>query len=311
MDLRCDYAVNPLGVDSPSPRLFWKLDGKRSAARSKRPIKFSSPPRAKELAQDQGDLWDSGKVHSDETIQIPYAGEDLKTSEQVFWKVRVWDENGKVSAMEPAGELDDGRSRIGADWRAKWIGAADTNIPSLLLRREFVVKPGLRRALVNVCGLGEYEMTLNGKKVGDDFLSPGWTKYNKTCLYDTRDITADLKAGKNAIGLELGNGMYNVAWSAGASRNSKARSVRKKPSRKSGSNMPTARWKSSARTKAGALRPARSRSLRFTAAKILTRGSCNAAGISQILTIHNGACQVVRRSGRRTARAFLRRAADS
>ena len=98
----------------------------------------------------------------------------------------------------------------GADWRAKWIGAADTNIPSLRLRREFVVKPGLQRALVNVCGLGEYEMSLDGKKVGDDFLSPGWTKYNKTCLYDTRDITADLKAGKNAIGLELGNGMYNV-----------------------------------------------------------------------------------------------------
>ena len=97
-----------------------------------------------------------------------------------------------------------------ADWQRKWIGAADTNIPSLLLRREFVVKPGLQRALVNVCGLGEYVMTLNGKKVGDDFLSPGWTKYDKTCLYDTRDITADLKAGKNAVGLELGNGMYNV-----------------------------------------------------------------------------------------------------
>ena len=81
---------------------------------------------------------------------------------------------------------------------------------SLLLRHEFVVKPGLKRALVNVCGLGQYEMTLNGKKAGGDFLSPGWTKYDKTCLYDTRDITADLKTGKNAVGIELGNGMYNV-----------------------------------------------------------------------------------------------------
>ena len=78
------------------------------------------------------------------------------------------------------------------------------------MRREFIVKPGLKRALVNVCGLGEYEMTLNGKKVGADFLSPGWTKYDKTCLYDTYDITADLKHGKNAVGLELGNGMYQV-----------------------------------------------------------------------------------------------------
>ena len=73
------------------------------------------------------------------------------------------------------------------------------------------MKPGLRRALVNVCGLGQYEMTLNGKKVGDDFLSPGWTKYDKTCLYDTRDLTGNLQAGKNAAGFELGNGMYHVA----------------------------------------------------------------------------------------------------
>ena len=84
----------------------------------------------------------------------------------------------------------------GSDWRAKWIGAADTNFESLLLRHEFTVKPGLKRALVNICGLGQYELTLNGKKAGDDFLSPGWTKYDKTCLYDTRDITPDSAAGE-------------------------------------------------------------------------------------------------------------------
>ena len=147
-----------------------------------------------------------------------------------------------------------------ADWQAKWIGAADTNIPSLLLRREFAVKPGLKRALVNVCGLGQYELTLNGKKVGDDFLSPGWTKYDKTCLYDTRDITADLKRGKNAAGIELGNGMYNVLGDAvQATKLHQTRLARKKPSRKSAWNMPTARSKPLARMKTGALRPARSR----------------------------------------------------
>jgi hypothetical protein len=127
----------------------------------------------------------------------------------VFWKVRVWDANGKVSGWsQPAawtmGLLDK------TDWQAQWIGTGDTNLPSLLLRREFAVKAGLKRALVNVCGLGQYELTLNGKKIGADFLSPGWTKYDRTCLYDTRDITADLKRGKNAVGIELGNGMYNV-----------------------------------------------------------------------------------------------------
>jgi hypothetical protein len=206
VDLRCDYAVNPLGVDSPHPRLSWKLAG---GARGQRQTAYEifTAASAKALAQNEGRS--SGRVDSDETIQIPFTGENLKTSEQIFWKVRVWAENGQVSRWsQPAnwtmGVLTD------ADWQTKWIGAADTNIPSLLLRREFVVKPGLQRALVNVCGLGEYVMRLNGKKVGDDFLSPGWTKYDKTCLYDTRDITADLKAGKNAVGLELGNGMYNV-----------------------------------------------------------------------------------------------------
>lgn len=72
------------------------------------------------------------------------------------------------------------------------------------------MKPGLERALVNVCGLGEYELTLNGKKIGDDFLSPGWTKYDRTCLYDTRAITKELKRGRNAVGIELGHGMYQV-----------------------------------------------------------------------------------------------------
>ncbi len=207
-DLRCDYAANPLGVDSANPRLFWKLE---SNARGQRQTAYQIlvASSKQNLAQDKGDLWDSGKVDSDETIQIQYAGKELKSSQQVFWKVRAWDAGGRVSAWsKPAtwtmGVLNN------ADWQARWIGAADTNIPSLLLRREFTVKPGLKRALVNVCGLGQYEMTLNGEKVGDDFLSPGWTKYDKTCLYDTRDITDLLRKGKNAVGIELGNGMYNI-----------------------------------------------------------------------------------------------------
>jgi len=207
-DLRCDYAVNPLGVDSANPRLFWKLE---SDARDQRQTAYQilAASSEKNLAHDNDDLWDSGKVDSDETIQIPYSGAALKSSQPVFWKVRVWDENGAVSKWsKPAtwtmGVLND------AVWQAKWLGAADTNIPSLLLRHEFSVKPGIRRAVISICGLGQYELTLNGKKAGDDFLSPGWSKYNKTCLYDTRDITDLLRHGKNAAGIELGNGMYNL-----------------------------------------------------------------------------------------------------
>ena len=219
VDLRCDYTVNPLGVDSAAPRLFWKLaSNERGARQTAYQILVATSVR--NLTAASSDLWDSSKITSDETIQIPYAGKKLESSHPVFWKVRVWDEHGNISAWsKPAtwtmGVLkkSDPPSPAGsgaAGWHAQWIGASDTNIPSLLLRREFSVKPGLKRALINICGLGEYELTLNGKKIGDDFLSPGWTKYDKTCLYDTRDITKDLAHGKNAVGIELGNGMYNV-----------------------------------------------------------------------------------------------------
>ena len=206
VDLRCDYALNPLGVDSQSPRLFWKIAGHGQKQTAYQILAASSE---KTLAQDRGDLWDSGKIDSDESLQIEYAGKPLSTSEPVFWKARVWDEGGKTSAWsKPAtwtmGVLNN------SDWHAHWIGAADTNIPSLLLRRELIVKPGLQRAIIHICGLGEYALTLNGKTIGDDFLSPGWTKYDRTCLYDTRDITDELRRGKNAVGIELGNGMYQV-----------------------------------------------------------------------------------------------------
>jgi hypothetical protein len=208
VNLRCDYAVNPAGVDSAQPRLFWQVESARRGARQSayEILAASSVP---DLARDHGDLWASGKILSDETLQIPYAGKKLNSAQPVFWKVRVWDETGEISPWSQTATWTMGVLQ-NSDWQAQWIGAADTNLPSLLLRREFVVQPGLQRALVNVCGLGQYELTLNGKKISDDFLSPGWTKYDRTCLYDTYDITAALKAGKNAAGLELGNGMYNV-----------------------------------------------------------------------------------------------------
>ncbi len=205
--LRCDLADNPLGVDSPHPRLSWILQSEQNG-QCQTAYQILAASSLELLASDHADLWDSGRVESDETIHIPYAGQALKSSQQVFWKVRVWDKDNKPSAWsEPAqwtmGLLSD------ADWQARWI-AADADCQSLLLRREFTVKSGLKRTVAHVCGLGYYEMTINGRKAGYDLLTPGWTKYDKTCLYDTRDITRLLKEGRNAVGLLLGNGMYNV-----------------------------------------------------------------------------------------------------
>jgi hypothetical protein len=207
VQLRCDYVEKPLGVDSQFPRLFWKLESdERGQLQTAFEILVAST--AEILAQDKGDLWDSSRVKSGETIQIHYAGKTLESSQQVFWKVRIWDRSRKVSNWSRPASWTMGLLAE-ADWHAKWI-ASPTNCETLLLRREFAVKPGLRRALIHVCGLGQYELTLNHSKVGEDLLAPGWTKYDKTCLYDTHDITSQLRAGQNAVGLFLGNGMYNV-----------------------------------------------------------------------------------------------------
>lgn len=205
--LRCEYVENPLGVDVSQPRLFWKLDSSaRGEIQTGYQILVASS--VEKLAKNEGDLWNSGEVRSADSIQIPYAGKPLNSSRQVFWKVRVWDKSGQASAWSRPASWTMGLLTP-ADWKAKWI-AAPTNCETLLLRREFPVKPGLRRAVIYVCGLGQYELSLNGAKVSEDFFSPGWTKYNKTDLYDTYDVTAQLHGGKNAVGLLLGNGMYNV-----------------------------------------------------------------------------------------------------
>jgi alpha-L-rhamnosidase len=120
-DLRCDYVRAPLGVDSAVPRLFWRVE---SSVRSQRQTAYRVlvASTRETLAQDRGDLWDSGKVLSDETLHISYGGRPLATSQQVFWKVRAWDKNGKPSAWSAPetwtmGILTD------ADWRASWIGS--------------------------------------------------------------------------------------------------------------------------------------------------------------------------------------------
>ena len=207
-DARCEFYKDPLGVDVAQPRLSWKLESKeRGVRQTAYQVLVASSER--NLNREEGDLWDSGKVTSDETLHIPYKGAPLKSSQQVFWKVRSWDTADRPSRWsKPAtwtmGVLSD------ADWQgAQWLGVNDTNVPNVLLRREFKVRPGLKRALIHVCGLGHYEMFVNGKKSGEDLLAPGWTKYDKTCLYETHDVTKLLQRGENAVGLTLGNGMYN------------------------------------------------------------------------------------------------------
>ncbi len=205
--LHCEDTVNPLGVDDRQPRLSWQVESPVRGARQTayRILIASSPER---LDADRGNLWDSGRVQSDQTLHVPYAGSALQSSQQVFWKLRVWDQEGQASSWSAAstwtmGLLDDD------DWRGVWI-VAPWQSEALLLRKEFPVKSGLQRAVAHVCGLGHFVMTINGQKSGDHLLAPGWTKYNRTCLYETHDITRLVDQGTNVVGLMLGDGMYHV-----------------------------------------------------------------------------------------------------
>jgi alpha-L-rhamnosidase len=206
-DLRCEYGTNPMGIDVSAPRLSWKLQSHVGGARQSAYRILVSSSREL-LARDRGDLWDSGRVESDDTVLIPYAGKPLASTSQAVWKVRVWDGNGRTSGWSEVAAWTMGLLEPG-EWTARWI-SDPAGSESPLFRREFSVRPGLVRATIHVSGLGQYELFANDRKVGDDVLSPGWTKYDRTVLYDTRDLTPFLQPGTNAIGMMLGKGMYRV-----------------------------------------------------------------------------------------------------
>lgn len=379
--MKCEYRINPLGIDALQPRLSWELHSEeRGAAQAAWQVLVASSPEL--LAQDQGDLWDSGKVASDQSIQVAYAGAPLRSEQACYWKARVWNDGGEASAwsapahwtmgllhesdwqgrwigldesdsdaeqpMEilrhaqwiwypegnpasaappetrwfratftlpadaeiaaahahlsvdnryrilingeeagtgsdfsqvrkhniadklrpgvnvaaiaavnlgdapnPAGLLcvidvqlksgDPVRLHTGGDWRCantkqdgwqqsgfddsgwqaakvlgpcgidpwKQVGLSDkSRLPVRMLRREFTAKQGLKRATAYICGLGLFELSMNGAKVGDEVLVPGLTEYNKRAFYMTFDVTDQVKSGENALGVLLGNGRY-------------------------------------------------------------------------------------------------------
>jgi alpha-L-rhamnosidase len=215
--LRCEYLTDPLGIDQRAPRLSWEMaDARRGAAQRAYQILVADEPQ--QLAGDTGNLWDTGKVASDQSIQIAYAGKPLAPRTQAYWKVRVWDRDDRPSpwsegASWSMGPLDPGQ------WHAKWIGApavppsaSQTSArPATMLRNVFEIPniaTGIRRATVYVTALGLYELRINGQRVGDHLLAPEWTDYRQRVQYQTYDVTELVRAGDNAVGALLGDGWY-------------------------------------------------------------------------------------------------------
>ncbi|MCX7974157.1 MAG: alpha-L-rhamnosidase N-terminal domain-containing protein, partial [Candidatus Aminicenantes bacterium] len=161
-DLRVEYLINPLGVDIPQPRFFWKNQHpERGEKQSAYQLQVSSQADFKSI-----DLWDSGKVQSDSSIQIVYRGKPLESNRTYYWRVRIWDKKGQVSSWSEVAHFDTGLFRA-SDWKGEWIGGEN------LFRREFDLPAPPRRARAYICGLGYYELRINGQKVGDHVLDPG------------------------------------------------------------------------------------------------------------------------------------------
>ena len=223
-ELRCEQSQRPLAVDPAGPRLSWQLNAdRRGCLQSAYRILVA-------------DVWDSGKVFSDRSVLVPYGGPALQPGKAYCWKVQAWDADGNLSPWSLPASFGTGLMSM-QDWNgAKWI-AMEPDVDSLKciegntgkwkdggpvfdkpvapyklpqLRREFTATKPVKRAMAYICGLGQFEMFLNGEKVGDHFLDPAWTKFDKEAQYVAFDITGELRDGKNAVGVMLGNGYYHT-----------------------------------------------------------------------------------------------------
>jgi len=198
--LLCEYMVNPIGIDMLHPRFSWILKhSERGRTQSAYQILVASAIR--NLLNDVGDIWDSGKTESDRSVNVEYRGKPLKSGDICHWKVRWWDDNNQVSPFSEIAKFELGLLKED-DWKARWIGGGD------LFRSQFIIDGRVKRARAYVCGLGYYELRINGEKVGDHQLDPGWTDYEKLVLYSAYDITNCLTKGENAVGVILGTGRY-------------------------------------------------------------------------------------------------------
>src|SRR5271157_2740616 len=249
-NLRCDFTAAPLAIDATRPRLSWILGlvlpkdkNRRNVSQTAYQILVAS--REDMLDRDEGDLWESGKVESSESINIIYSGVTLSSRLKCYWKVKAWDEQDAASDWSTMASWIMGI--LPGEWQGTWIGARETvafddrfpvsadlkDCPAWIkpaarrehphgpgpendyamavhLRKEFSTNGQVTRAIARIAGLGYHELYMNGEKASDSVLDPGATQYDKTVLYRTYDVTSLLQDSGNCIGVILGNGWFWV-----------------------------------------------------------------------------------------------------
>jgi alpha-L-rhamnosidase len=200
--------LNPKGIGTNTPRFSWKLvSNQRNVSQQAYWIQVKEGSKS---------MWNSGKVSSNQSIFIPYAGAVLQSNHTYQVSVQVWDQAGKPS--EVAKSTFSSAFLNSSDWKAKWISSGiaadsvDGRIPHL--NKSFTASKKVKQARLFITARGLYEASINGKRIGDAYLTPGWTSYNKHLQYQVYDLTSDIKKGANELDVLLGSGWFRtrIAW---------------------------------------------------------------------------------------------------
>ncbi len=214
----CEYEKNPLGIDIVYPRFSWTLTSrKRNQIQTAYEIIVSD--NLKDIKANKGNIWTSGIVNSRQNLHIPFAGKTLQSFTRYYWKVKVYDAKGQASAWSETAWFEMAMM-CENDWKAKWISDGSNtpendadfykDDPAPLFRQTFNIPKKIAHARLYITGVGYYEPYLNGQKIGEQMLDPGWTTYSEQVLYAAYEVTDRLHKGDNVIGIMTGNGWYNL-----------------------------------------------------------------------------------------------------
>ncbi|WP_396600624.1 family 78 glycoside hydrolase catalytic domain [Algibacter sp. R77976] len=202
IDLRCEYRTNPLGIDNTLPRFSWKLiDARKTRGQKQKAFQVLVASSLDNLNKNIGDVWDSGKIETNQSVNNVFKGENLDSAKQYFWKVKVWDKDSNVSNWSEPAKFSMGLLKQ-EDWKGEWIYKKYQNKKDHnWYRKNFSLDDNPNSAFIHVASFGYHEVYVNGKKVSNAVMNPVYSFVKKRLPYLTYDIKEHLKKGDNVIGI--------------------------------------------------------------------------------------------------------------